>query len=279
MKRYVSSAITNNEKRKLATQTRQRTHLYTAQADLGYANYQYWDMWSPGHFRASNILDASLGASKVKIMGMEQTVTMHNQSPLKIHLRIVKVRCNRAYTGAIADGPLGMIPLNQATDPKNVPFADFTIGHTFRRYYSILSNKEAILDAGATMVLKRSTYSKSGRIYTGELEGQINNWAYPGMYTTIVMFSSVPYVNFTADPLQVGTALCTLASTNAIKVTYQVIEDNLPTSIGQAISLASIAAPTEYNTGGNLTDNSTGLHQPPIRTVAVPPTFDVEDME
>lgn len=259
------------QRRNIAPHTRQLVVSYNQNSAPGGAQLFNVDLWAPTDLIGRAVLtDGS--DEKVSVTQMSDTLMMHNQCTFPIHMRIIKVKCRRQYDSTTANGPIAMLAIN-AFNPASVPFADPTTSTTFRRYYKILSNRVRMLPAGRMTTLRRSIYRKAGMIMTGQVEGRSNYWAYRGMYTYIIMFSSIPVAETgTTEPdqLQVGTSATALSCTHIRKIVYRLMEDNDPDTAVYGTPDNPVTQSVVYNQGVPMTYGSVygqiagTVEQPPI---------------
>lgn len=218
----------------------------------GSATTIYFDMWPPGYLNGTPAVVTSGSDEKVLVNSMSNSIMLGNQSTHTVYMRIIKVRARQTYDTTTASGPLAMMNVNTNYNTTSTPFLDPTTSTTFRRYYKILSVRVKQLAPGRNITLKRKIYSKQGRVIRGDLEGLSSNWAYAGMYTTIVQFSSMPMVEVGSaeiDNRLPGIAACTLVSSHSMKIVYRLIEDNDPDTNAVTSNIANVNYGVQYNTG------------------------------
>lgn len=233
------------------------THTSTA----GYAQTTYFDCWPAGYLNGSGVLTSG-SDEKVLVNQLSNTIILTNQSAQNVHMKVIRVRCRKTYDTSVASGPLALLNTNSVYTATTTPFLDPTTSTTFRRYYKILSVRVKNLVAGRSMTLRRKIYSKRGMVMRGDVEGLSSNWAYSGMYTTIIQFSSMPMVELgetEPDNRDPGIAACTIASSHSMKIVYRLIEDNDPDTNATTTGVTPVNLGVQYNSGnGQITANATG---------------------
>lgn len=243
-------------------------------ATPGSSNIVYWDMWAPGHLIDSAVLTSG-SDEKILVNSMRQLLVIHNQSVATAHVKVIRLKCRRTYDSSTAAGPLALMNVSSGYTVQTLPFSDPTTSSTFRRYYKILSVRSRTLSGGKSMTLKRKIYSNSGRVIRGDVEGLATNWAYSGMYTTMIHFSSMPMVEkgeSETDYNLTGIAGIQLSSVNSLKIVYRLIEDNDPDTNSRTNTFANVNQGIQFNAGTPLVTTYATQAADPLPPVYVVPS-------